>query len=99
MCATHEVIYCAAHHCHSIAAIDTALVRQFAATLNRKGMSAASIQRSLSSIRSFFAYANQHLSEKVLAVNYNPADGVRVLDWLRSSRAAQQLSQVHFGPR
>ena len=69
--------YCAAHHCHSIAAIDTALVRQFAATLNRKGMSAASIQRSLSSIRSFFAYANQHLSEKVLTVNYNPADGVR----------------------
>ena len=58
--------YCAANHCHSIAAIDTALVRQFIATLNRKGMSAASIQRSLSSVRSFFAYVNQHLSEKLL---------------------------------
>ena len=69
--------YCADHHCHSIGAIDTVLVRQFAATLNRKGMSAASIQRSLSSIRSFFAYANQHLSEKLLTANYNPADGVR----------------------
>lgn len=70
-------VYCANHQCHSIAAIDAALVRQFAAKLNRQGLSAASIQRSLSSIRSFFSYANQHLSQWVLRIDYNPADGIR----------------------
>ena len=87
-------IYCANHHCHSIAAIDTALIRQFAAKLNRQGLSAASIQRSLSSIRSFFSYANHHLHNQALRVDYNPANGVRAPTGIKKLPVTLDVDQL-----
>jgi len=69
------------NHCEqlqvtAIALIDTDLVRQYAARQHRDGMSPRSIQRMLSSLRSFFNFTNLHATPGNRG-DYNPADDVK----------------------
>ncbi|MDI3324638.1 tyrosine recombinase XerC [Pontibacterium granulatum] len=59
-------------HIHAWSALDAAAVRQFAARQHRKGQSGASIQRTLSAVRTFYKF----LSREQL-VEHNPALGVQ----------------------
>ena len=52
--------HCAQREVFEIDQVDTALLRDFAATLHRRGRSGRSIQRSLSALRSLFRHATRH---------------------------------------
>ena len=69
-------------HCESsqrltLSSIDSEWIRQYTAKLHRQGLAPKSIQRKLSSIRSFFNFANQHMDGHALSADHNPADGIR----------------------
>ena len=69
-------------HCESsqrptLSSIDSEWIRQYTAKLHRQGLAPKSIQRKLSSIRSFFNFTNQHIDGHSLSADHNPADGIR----------------------
>ncbi|MBT6579438.1 MAG: tyrosine recombinase XerC [Cellvibrionales bacterium] len=61
----------------TLSSIDSEWIRQYTAKLHRQGLAPKSIQRKLSSIRSFFNFTNQQIDGHALSANHNPADGIR----------------------
>lgn len=64
--------FCSQHRIHTWSELDTHKIRQFAAQCHRRGLSGRSIQRYLSTLRTFYSYL---LREQV--VNNSPALDVR----------------------
>ena len=73
--------------------VEITTVRQFASTLHRRGQSPTSIQRKLSSTRSFFTFCQQHLSDTVKK-DFNPADGVKAPRARRKLPATMDVDQI-----
>lgn len=74
--------------------VDTKLIRQYAAQLHRKDLSPKSIQRKLSSIRTFFNFTNKHLKPIGSNADFNPADSVSAPKALKKLPVTLDVDQV-----
>lgn len=68
---------CAVEQQENFTRVDTDMIRQYAARLHRGGLAPSSIQRKLSSIRTFFSFTNRHINQFSQKTDYNPADDVK----------------------
>ncbi len=73
----HFYRHCESSDRQTLSSIDSEWIRQYTAKLHRQGLAPKSIQRKLSSIRSFFNFTNQYMEGHALSVDHNPADGIR----------------------
>ncbi len=73
----HFYLQCATEQQANFTRIDTDMIRQYAARLHRGGLAPSSIQRKLSSIRTFFSFTNRHINQFSQRTDYNPADDVK----------------------
>ncbi|MDG1292706.1 MAG: tyrosine recombinase XerC [Pseudomonadales bacterium] len=73
----HFYQHCESAQRQTLSSIDSEWIRQYTAKLHRQGLAAKSIQRKLSSIRSFFNFTHQHMEGHSLLDDHNPADGIR----------------------
>ena len=69
--------------------IHTADIRQWAARLHREGLGGKSIQRALSSVRSFYRFLARET-----AIQHNPANGIRAPKTARKLPKALDVDQV-----
>ena len=83
--------YCFEQHLDNINAVDSHTVRQFIAQLHRRGIGGKTIQRNLSSLRSFFNYL---LKEK--KARHNPALGISAPKSARKLPKTLDTEQVNF---
>ena len=83
--------YCLEQNLDDINAVDSHAVRQFIAQLHRKGIGGKTIQRNLSSLRSFFNYL---LKEK--KAQHNPALGISAPKSARKLPKTLDTEQVNF---
>ncbi len=73
--------------------IDTPTVRMFASKLHRQGLAPRSIQRKLSSIRSFFDFSRQQLLP-ITARDFNPANDVKAPKFPQKLPTTMDVDQV-----
>lgn len=87
--------YCDKKHCSAVSDVDTQMVRLYASQLNHQGLSAKSIQRKLSSIRTFFSYCCEHLLPS--GQQHNPALGIRAPKAAKKLPGTLDVDQItHF---
>lgn len=86
--------HCQQQSISSPAEIDTHQVRQYAAGLHRSGKAPKSIQRALSSIRTFFNYYNQYPASGAAKTDFNPADDVAAPKAIRKLPETLDVDQV-----